>query len=206
MGTSVTHSDASASKIGIMGGTFDPIHFAHLAAASEAFDELQLDEVVFVPAGDPWQKSGTGVLASEHRLAMTRLATQEDDRFRVSGVDVQRRGATYAVDTVAAVVAEYDRLVRPYFIIGADTLERLHTWHRIEDLWKQVTFVVVNRPGHSRKRVKLPEDAEVIFVDMPGIEVSSTVCRMRAQQGKPLHYLTPSPVVAYIAQQRLYRR
>jgi nicotinate-nucleotide adenylyltransferase len=192
-------------RVGIFGGTFDPIHYGHLVAASEVVAQCGLDEVVFVPTGDPWQKVGREVAGADDRLAMTRIAVENDARFSVSTVDIDRDGFTYAVDTVADVRAAHDAPVELSFIIGADTLEKLHTWHRIEDLYKSVEFIAVNRPGHSRSRVELPDDARVRFVDMPGVDISSSECRRRIREGRPVRYLLPDLVDVYIADHGLYR-
>lgn len=191
-------------NIGIMGGTFDPIHYGHLALASEAAEHLRLDEVNFVPAGDPWQKADQEVLAARHRWEMTCRATIDDSRFTVSRVDIDRVGATYAIDTVQDLRQEYSEPVQLFFIIGADTLENLSTWHRIDQLWPEVTFAAVNRPGHSRKSALLPTDARIEYVDMPGIDVSSTDCRNRVRQGRSIRYLTPDSVIEYINEWNLY--
>nr|WP_277605979.1 nicotinate-nucleotide adenylyltransferase [Glycomyces sp. L485] len=192
-------------RVGIFGGTFDPPHFGHLVAASEAAAQCLLDEVVFVPAGDPWQKQHRRITDAASRLALTRLAAEPDPRFRVSTCDIDRPGHTYAVDTVADVRAEYDHPVDLYFIFGADSLENLRTWHRVDELCKVVKFIAVNRPGHSRREVDTSTGIEVEFVDMPGVGISSSECRRRVANAEPIRYLVPDAVDDYIAERGLYR-
>lgn len=197
--------DLPVRRIGVFGGTFDPPHLGHLVAASEAAFRCLLDEVVFVPTGDPWQKQHLNVTDAVARLAMTLLAVESDPMLRVSTCDVDREGATYAVDTVADVRAEYDEDVNLYFIIGADSLANLHTWHRVEELCEAVKFIALNRPGHSRREVDTSFGAEVEFIDMPAVDVSSTECRQRVRNGQPIRYLVPDRVAAYISDHGLYR-
>lgn len=196
--------DLPVRRVGVFGGTFDPPHLGHLVAASEAAFECRLDEVVFVPAGDPWQKHHLNVTKAPARLAMTMLAIGDDPLFRISTCDIDRDGPTYAVDTVSDVGAEYEGEVDLHFIIGADSLENLHTWHRVEELCKSVKFIALNRPGHSRSEVDTSFGVEVEFIDMPAVDLSSTECRQRVRDGQPLRYLVPDPVAAYIAEHGLY--
>ncbi|WP_307792899.1 nicotinate-nucleotide adenylyltransferase [Glycomyces niveus] len=197
--------DRPVRSIGIFGGTFDPPHLGHLVAASEAAFRCALDEVVFVPAGDPWQKHHLKVTDAGARLAMTRSAVESDPLFRVSTCDIDRAGATYAVDTVADVGAEYDEEVDLYFIIGADSLENLHTWHRVEELCRAVRFIALNRHGHSRREVDTSFGARVEFIDMPAVDLSSTECRQRVRDEQPIRYLVPEAVEAYVREHGLYR-
>lgn len=188
-----------------MGGTFDPIHNGHLVAAAEVADRCDLDEVVFVPTGQPWHKADTTVSDAEHRYAMTLLATASHPRFRVSRVDVDRPGPTYSVDTLRDLRRQYGPGVRLFFIIGADTVETVLTWKAVDEVFSLATFAAVNRTGHRRGATRLPEHAEVVTVDMPGIDVSSTDCRERVAQGRPIWFLTPDEVVRYIDKHGLYR-
>ncbi|PRY57971.1 MULTISPECIES: nicotinate-nucleotide adenylyltransferase [Glycomyces] len=198
-------NELAVRRIGVFGGTFDPPHLGHLVAASEAAFECGLDEVVFVPAGDPWQKAHIKVTDAAARLEMTRLAVDSDPMFRVSTCDIDREGATYAVDTVADVRAEYEGDVDLFFIIGADSLENLHTWHRVEDLVRSVKFIALNRPGHSRREVDTSFGIQVEFIDMPAVDLSSTECRQRVRDGQPVRYLVPDAVAAFIEERGLYR-
>lgn len=197
--------DVVPLRIGIMGGTFDPIHYGHLALGSAAAEDLGLDRVLFVPTGKPWQKAHSVVSEPHHRWEMTRRAVEADERFSISPVDIDRTGPTYAIDTVADVENEYPGPISVFFIVGADTLENLSTWHRVDDLCSRVTFVAVNRPGHSRSSAEIPSSATVTSVDMPGIDVSSTDCRNRIKDGRTIRYFTPDSVMEYIDQKMLYR-
>lgn len=190
-------------KVGVMGGTFDPIHHGHLVAASEAAAELGLDEVVFVPTGRPSLKQHPGVTAAEHRYLMTVVATASNPRFTVSRVDVDRPGLTYTVDTLRDLKAE-----RPgadlFFITGADAIEQIFTWKDVDDLWGMAHFVAVTRPGHTLSTDRIPEGS-VTQLEVPALAISSTDCRARARAGEPVWYLVPDGVVQYIAKYGLYR-
>jgi nicotinate-nucleotide adenylyltransferase len=190
-------------RIGVMGGTFDPIHHGHLVAASEAAAELELDEVVFVPTGRPSLKQLEDVTAPEHRYLMTVIATASNPRFTVSRVDVDRPGLTYTVDTLRDLRAE-----RPdadlFFITGADAIEQILTWKDADSLWKMAHFVAVTRPGHTLSVDGIPTTA-VSQLEVPALAISSTDCRARARAGEPVWYLVPDGVVQYIAKHGLYR-
>lgn len=187
-------------RLGVMGGTFDPIHHGHLVAASEVAAEFGLDEVVFVPTGQPWQKSSRKVSEAEHRYLMTVIATASNPRFTVSRVDVDRPGPTYTIDTLRDL-----HTLRPdadlFFITGADALAQILSWKDIDELWSLAHFVGVTRPGHvldgmGRKDVSL--------LEVPAMAISSTDCRARVAAGNPVWYLVPDGVVQYIAKHRLY--
>ena len=190
-------------RIGVMGGTFDPIHHGHLVAASEAAMRFSLDEVVFVPTGQPWQKTKTDVTAAEDRYLMTVVATASNPRFTVSRVDVDREGPTYPVDTLHDLAAIFpdDEL---YFITGADALEQILSWHRASEMFEVAHFVGVTRPGFTLDGAHLPQGA-VSLVEVPAMAISSTDCRVRVAKGEPVWYLVPDGVVQYIAKRGLYR-
>ncbi|HOB50546.1 MAG TPA: nicotinate-nucleotide adenylyltransferase, partial [Mycobacterium sp.] len=190
-----------------MGGTFDPIHNGHLVAASEAADLFDLDEVVFVPTGQPWQK-GRHVTAAEDRYLMTVIATASNPRFSVSRVDVDRDGPTYTTDTLRDL-----RAMHPdadlYFITGADALGSILTWQGAGELFGLARFVGVSRPGYELTDAhiteafhRLPEDA-LHLVEVPALAISSTDCRQRAVAGRPIWYLVPDGVVQYVAKRDL---
>ena len=191
-------------KIGVMGGTFDPIHHGHLVAASEAASRFSLDEVVFVPTGQPWQKSKTDVTPAEDRYLMTVVATASNPRFTVSRVDVDRVGPTYTVDTLQDLAVKFpdDEL---FFITGADALEQILSWHRAEEMFRLAHFVGVTRPGFELDGDHLPRGA-VSLLEVPAMAISSTACRERVAAGEPVWYLVPDGVVQYIAKRGLYRR
>jgi len=186
-----------------MGGTFDPIHHGHLVAASEVAARFELDEVVFVPTGRPWQKEEAGqkVTASEHRYLMTVVATASNPRFTVSRVDIDRAGPTYTIDTLQDLRAQ-----RPddefFFITGADALEQIMSWKGVEELTKLAHFVGVTRPGHELRDMGLEG---VRLLEVPAMAISSTDCRARVVAGEPVWYLVPDGVVQYINKYQLYR-
>ena len=192
-----------------MGGTFDPIHYGHLVAASEVADRFDLDEVVFVPSGQPWQK-GRQVSAAEDRYLMTVIATASNPRFSVSRVDIDRAGPTYTKDTLRDL-----RALNPdselYFITGADALASILSWQGWEELFELALFVGVSRPGyelrHDHITDVLGEAAENVLslVEIPALAISSTDCRQRVAKGDPVWYLVPDGEERYIDKRALYR-
>lgn len=196
-------SDAGA-RIGVMGGTFDPIHYGHLAAASQVAHDLTLDLVVFVPAGLPWQKRDREISGRDHRFLMTVLATTADPRFQVSRVDLDRAGPTYMVDTLSDLRAQFGPLAKFYLIAGVDTLAQLTTWRHPEKITAASTLIAVTRPGHTAADLdRAGVEHEMVVV--PGIAVSSSGCRERIGRGEPVSYLLPPLVEQYIANNGLYR-
>jgi nicotinate-nucleotide adenylyltransferase len=191
-------------RIGVMGGTFDPIHHGHLVAASEVADRFGLDEVIFVPTGEPWQKGDREVSRAEDRYLMTVIATASNPRFTVSRVDVDRGGPTYTADTLRDLHGEYPD-AELYFITGADALAQILTWHRLDELFRLAHFVGVTRPGYELQDAHLPDGA-VTLIEVPAMAISSTDCRRRVAEGRPVWYLVPDGVVQYISKRRLYRR
>ncbi|KKI16863.1 nicotinic acid mononucleotide adenylyltransferase [Leucobacter sp. OLCALW19] len=183
-----------------MGGTFDPIHHGHLVAASEVAQSFDLDEVVFVPTGRPWQK--TRVTESEHRYLMTVIATASNPRFRVSRVDVDREGPTYTVDTLRDLRAIYPD-AELFFISGADAVEQILSWKDVDRLWELAHFIAVSRPGHELSLSGLSGE-HVSLLEVPALAISSTDCRSRVARGYPVWYLVPDGVVQYIAKHELY--
>lgn len=186
-------------RLGVMGGTFDPPHFGHLAAASEAAYRLGLDRVAFVPTGDPWQKDPQGVSAAKDRVHMTHLAIAQDPRFFLSRVDVDRQKKTYTVDTLRDLSREFPG-VKLYFILGADSLASLTTWKNWAEIHGLATLVGVSRPGYE---LRSPVD-DVAVIQGPGLAISSTECRRRVAAGAPLSYLVPRRVCEYIGSRGLY--
>jgi len=191
----------SKLRLGVMGGTFDPIHHGHLVAASEVAAALNLDEVIFVPTGEPWQKSD--VTASEHRYLMTVIATASNPRFKVSRVDIDRAGPTYTVDTLGDIQAAYPG-AELFFISGADAIAQILTWKEIDQLWDLAQFVAVSRPGHRLQIPNAPAGA-ISTLESPALAISSTDIRARVEAEKPVWYLVPDGVVQYIAKHELYR-
>jgi nicotinate-nucleotide adenylyltransferase len=194
----------SPRRLGVMGGTFDPIHNGHLVAASEVADNFGLDEVIFVPTGQPWQKDRS-VTAAEDRYLMTVIATASNPRFSVSRVDIDRGGPTFTTDTLRDLRALHPD-AKLYFITGADALSSILTWQGWEQLFSLATFIGVSRPGYELTEAfdRLPDDA-LHLVGVPALAISSTDCRARAAEGRPIWYLVPDGVVQYVAKRRLYR-
>jgi nicotinate-nucleotide adenylyltransferase len=188
-----------------MGGTFDPIHHGHLVAASEVQAWFDLDEVVFVPTGDPWQKSDRDVSPAEDRYLMTVIATAANPRFNVSRVDIDRQGPTYTIDTLKDLTAKLPD-AELYFITGADALADIFTWRDAEELFGLARFVGCTRPGYLMDEstiASIPAD-RVTMVEIPALAISSSDCRDRKRRGEPVWYLVPDGVVQYIAKHDLY--
>jgi nicotinate-nucleotide adenylyltransferase len=190
-------------RIGIMGGTFDPVHHGHLVAASEVQASFELDEVIFVPTGQPWQKSNRKVSAAEDRYLMTVIATASNPRFSVSRVDIERGGVTYTIDTLRDLHAAHPG-ADLFFITGADALEQILSWRQAEELFALAHFVGVTRPGYRLDGQHLPSGS-VSLIDVPAMAISSTACRERVASGLPVWYLVPDGVVQYISKRDLYR-
>ena len=192
-------------RIGVMGGTFDPIHHGHLVAASEVQSYFDLDEVIFVPTGQPWQKSERKVSPPEDRYLMTVIATASNPRFSVSRVDIDRPGPTYTIDTLTDLHRQ-----RPdaelFFITGADALAQILTWRDVDEMFKLAQFVGCTRPGTEGLELpldQLPMD-RITLLEVPALAISSTECRARVAKGNPTWYLVPDGIVQYIAKRELY--
>jgi len=196
--------ESAVRRVGIIGGTFDPIHHGHLVAASEVAGGYGLDEVVFVPTGRPWQKAGEPVSPAEDRYLMTVIATASNPRFTTSRVDIERGGPTYTIDTLRDLRKQYGDSAELYFITGADALEKILSWKDVDEMFELAHFVGVTRPGFELSDAHLPEDA-VSLVTVPAMAISSTDCRARVAAGQPVWYLVPDGVVQYIAKRHLYR-
>lgn len=192
------------ARVGVMGGTFDPIHHGHLVAASEVAARFGLDEVVFVPTGQPSFKQNQHVTEAEHRYLMTVIATASNPRFTVSRVDIDREGLTYTVDTLRDLKNERPR-DDLFFITGADAVTQIVKWKDADELWDMAQFVAVTRPGHSINLEGLPTGA-VKVLEVPAMSISSTDCRNRSRNGQPVWYLVPDGVVQYIAKHGLYQQ
>ena len=189
-----------------MGGTFDPIHHGHLVAASEVRSWFDLDEVVFVPTGQPWQKADREVSAPEDRYLMTVVATASNPHFSVSRVDIDRDGPTYTIDTLRDLAAQ-EPDADLFFITGADAMAALLTWRDHDELFSLAHFVGCTRPGHELGDTSLdglPTDS-ITVLEIPALAISSTDCRLRVGRGDPVWYLVPDGVVQYIGKHGLYR-
>jgi nicotinate-nucleotide adenylyltransferase len=207
-------------RLGIMGGTFDPIHNGHLVAASEVAHYFSLDEVVFVPTGVPWQKleakeqNGEEAVAepawerhvspAEHRYLMTVIATASNPRFSVSRVDIDRPGPTYTIDTLRDLRKLRGPAPEFFFITGADALEMITSWPHADELFTLAHFIGCTRPGHRLSGHGLPV-GKVSLIEIPALAISSTDCRERVRSGRPIWYLVPDGIVQYIGKSGLYR-
>lgn len=191
-------------NIGFLGGSFDPVHLAHLCAAQDALEQLSLDKVVLLPAAQAPLKRGCPRTSDEHRLAMLRLALEDFPAFEVSDHEIRRGGVSYTIDTVRhfRLVHPHDRL---FWILGADQLAQLPLWHRVDELVRLTEFICLERPGHPVPTA--PAIAGLRLHRCPGhqLEISSTDIRRRAGEGKSLHCLMPHKAVVYLQENRLYR-
>ena len=192
-------------RVGVMGGTFDPIHHGHLVAASEVQAWFDLDEVVFVPTGEPWQKADRVVSPAEHRYLMTVVATASNPRFTVSRVDIDRGGPTYTIDTLRDLADVYPD-AELFFITGADALGEIFTWRDAERLFELAHFVGCTRPGYETDPSLLAgiPTERLTLIEIPALAISSSDCRERRIAGEPVWYLVPDGVVQYIAKHDLY--
>jgi nicotinate-nucleotide adenylyltransferase len=191
-------------RLGIMGGTFDPIHHGHLVAASEVAHLFALDEVVFVPTGQPWMKEGRKTSAAEDRYLMTVIATASNPAFSVSRVDIERPGKTYTIDTLREMREIHGPDVELFFITGADALSEILSWRDVDELFNLAHFIGCTRPGHNLADPGLPGGG-VSLVEVPALAISSTECRERVRAGEPVWYLVPDGIVQYINKRGLYR-
>lgn len=191
----------SAAGIGVLGGSFDPIHNGHLLAASQVAAQLNLSKVLFVPAGNQWQK--TDQTLGSHRLQMVQLAVADNEAFEVSQIDLERTGPTYTVDTLTGLQRLNPGSVL-FFIAGTDAVAGMDSWHQAELLDQLATVVVVTRPGHD---LQVPSVLKkpVVQVQIPALDISSTDIRDRVSKGLPIRYLVPDQVADYIFKHRLYQ-
>ncbi|MBW3594433.1 MAG: nicotinate-nucleotide adenylyltransferase [Actinobacteria bacterium] len=186
-----------------MGGTFDPIHVGHLVAASEVLHGFSLDCVVFMPAGDPWQK--TSEAPAEDRLMMTSLAVAGVARFAVSRLELDRKGPTYTADSLEMLADFYGSDVRFFLIAGADAVLNLSTWKKLDTVRDLAEIVAVSRPGSALDEFRASDDLPKVHVQhIPGIDISATEIRDRVRRGRPIDFLVPREVAHYIAQHGLY--
>jgi nicotinate-nucleotide adenylyltransferase len=196
--------DEERRRLGIMGGTFDPIHNGHLVAASEVAHLFSLDEVVFVPTGQPWHKSERKSTPAEDRYLMTVIATASNPRFSVSRIDIDRAGPTYTMDTLREMREVHGPDTDLFFITGADALAQMLSWHNTDELFTLAHFVGCTRPGHQLSDPGLP-NGRVSLVEVPALAISSTECRDRVRSGEPIWYLVPDGIVQYINKRGLYQ-
>jgi nicotinate-nucleotide adenylyltransferase len=192
-----------------MGGTFDPIHHGHLVTAEEALWQFDLDEVVFVPTGQPWMKADREVTPAEHRYLMTVIATSSNPRFSVSRIEVERQGATYTVETLQELRRMAEDEVELFFITGADAMLEILHWKDPERVLSEAHFIAATRPGYDIARFEREaptRDPRVSVMDIPALSISSTDIRRRVEEGEPIRYLVPEGVQTYIEKAGLYRK
>ncbi|MDN5332585.1 MAG: nicotinate-nucleotide adenylyltransferase [Tepidanaerobacteraceae bacterium] len=199
-------------RIGIMGGTFDPIHFGHLVTAEEARINFELDKVIFVPTGNPPHKKDYEVTEPEHRYLMTALATNSNPFFEVSRIEIERKGYSYTVDTLSQMVEIYGKNTSLFFISGADAVLDILTWKNIKGVLDICTFIAATRPGYPVKKLKnkLAEikklyGKDVYLLEVTAMAISSTEIRKRIKEGRSIKYLVPEGVEEYILKNGLYR-
>jgi nicotinate-nucleotide adenylyltransferase len=198
-------------KEGILGGTFDPIHIGHLIIAEEVRLRLELDEVLFIPAGEPWLKSERTLSSGEHRLEMVKLAIGTNPYFKPCTIELERPGPSYSVDTVSALRGELSSEVQLYFVVGFDSLAELPLWKEPERLVSLCHIVAVRRPGfeldwHHLEQAIPGLSSQVMIMDVPQIEISSTEIRQRVRNGTSIRYLVPEAVERYMLEQGLYTK
>jgi nicotinate-nucleotide adenylyltransferase len=198
-------------KLGVMGGTFDPVHTGHLIAAEVARVKLELDTILFVPAGRPWLKTGRFITPAAHRVQMVRLATESNPFFALSMAEVERPGPSYTVDTMREMRNRYGSEVELVFILGSDNMPGLQKWKDIEELLRLCSLAVMRRAGsrppeqRERERLLSGKRGKIIFVDMPVIGISSSDIRERVRKGLSVRYMVADAVERYIVEENLYR-
>ena len=196
-------------RVGIFGGTFDPIHMGHLIVAETIMDEFHLDKVVFIPAAVPPHKLDKQISPAKHRYMMTMLATCSNPRFQVSDMEMHRQGPSYSRDTLAQLLEEHGRDTEFYFIVGADSVENLHTWNRIDELLTMCHFIGASRPGCMPDMEKIAQRfgslvEKIHCLETPELEISSTEIRHRVGQKRTIRYIVPETVEQYIYKEKLY--
>ena len=196
------------TRLGVMGGTFDPIHYGHLVTAEEALVQFDLDSVLFVPTGLPWMKEHEVVSPAEDRYLMTVIATASNPRFNVSRVEVDRDGPTYTVDTLRGLKALYGAQTDLFFITGADAIVELLAWKDHEELFGLAHFIAATRPGYDIEAFEGQEPdsrPEITVMNIPALAISSTDIRARVAAGRPIRYLVPEGVKSYVEKAGIYR-
>ncbi len=205
-----------AQSLGVMGGTFDPIHYGHLVTAEEALVQFQLDKVMFIPAGHTPHKDNREVLAAEERYLLTVIATASNPNFDVSRIEIDRKGLSYTIDTLRELRRIYGEDVQLFFITGADAILEILTWKDNEELYALCSFIAATRPGYSLDKFKelhlLPENRRpsnrkprIFFMEIPALAISSTDIRKRIREDRPIQYLVPEGVANYIRKSDFYK-
>lgn len=194
------------ARLGVMGGTFDPIHAGHLVTAEEALHQFELDEVLFVPTGRPWMKEHEKLSPAEDRYLMTVIATASNPRFRVSRMEVDRDGPTYTIETLRSLKAELDADL--FFVTGADAVVEIFQWKEPEELFELAHFIAATRPGYDIAGLEAHAPTKhpgITVMHIPALAISSTDVRRRVAEGQPIRYLVPEGVKSYIEKAGLYR-
>jgi nicotinate-nucleotide adenylyltransferase len=198
----------NVTRLAIMGGTFDPIHYGHLVTAEAARSKFNLDKVVFVPSGKPPHKKEQEISSAEHRMQMTVLATITNKYFDVSKVELERQGYSYAIDTVRHFRQAYRLKTEIFFITGADAILEILSWKNVDDLIDECQFIAATRPGYEQKDVAklLPEKitSRIMTISVPALAISSTDIRRRVRENQPIKYLLPEQVEDYIYKHKIY--
>jgi nicotinate-nucleotide adenylyltransferase len=189
-------------RVGLLGGTFNPIHIGHLVLAQECWHQLSLDKVIFVPAHIPPLKKVEAEVSAADRLNMVRLALEGDNRFEVSTYELDAGGTSYSIDTVKHFRRKYEEKAELFFLTGADSAESLSMWKDVDDILRLTTFVIATRPGWGEKSAY---EGRVQRIVIPAIEISSSMIRGRIHRREPIDYLGPAAVVQYIRNKGLYR-
>jgi nicotinate-nucleotide adenylyltransferase len=195
-------------RLGVMGGTFDPIHHGHLLTAEEARWQFELDEVVFIPTGQPWMKSDREVSPAEDRYLMVVIATSSNPKFSVSRLEIEREGPTYTVETLRTLREGHAGDVELFFITGADAMLEIFQWKESEETLSLAHFIAATRPGYDLSTLEegaLSEDPRVTIMTIPALAISSSDIRDRVNKGRPIRYLVPEGVQTYIEKAGLYR-
>lgn len=199
-------------RYAIMGGTFDPIHFGHLAAAEAVREELHCDKIIFIPSGNPPHKKMRALTDAKHRYAMTVMAVNSNPNFEVSSIEIGRNGYTYTLDTVKQLLDYYSSNVELLFITGADAILEVESWYKVEELLKLCSFVAVTRPGYDKSKLEKKlqylqskYNSRLYSIDVPGLNISSTDIRKRIKEGRSIKYLVPENIEQYIYKYKLYK-
>lgn len=192
-------------RIGIMGGTFDPVHYGHLITAEKVRDSFFMDQVVFVPSGNPPHKKLMDISPAEHRLAMTKLAIDGIKNFSVSSLEIDRKGYSYALDTVNEFLDIYGEMTDLWFITGTDAIAEITSWYRFPELLNKCRFIAASRPGYSENSAVLSDYHDrIVLFEETSLEISSTEIRRRIAAGESVSGMLPSSVLKYILEHKLY--
>jgi len=187
-------------RIGVLGGTFNPVHVGHLAIAQMALERMHLSKVIFVPAYIQPHKNRKIGAGAKHRFRMVELAIEGNPLFEISDFEIARKGKSYTIDTMQHFREVYAEDARLFFVIGEDTLSQLPRWRYLDDILKIADFIVVNRPGHTKKSTDIKHNSVI----MPGIDISSSYIRLRITEKRTVRYFVPDKVIDYIKQNQLY--